>query len=348
MQKEHITICYILIDDSDLRYTKLLLISLSSLRFRNPEIPVCIFTDDATVRFWSSEYKMQMKKYGTEIKEINVPASYSPMERSRYIKTSLRNYITGNILFLDTDTVIADTFSFNELKSDIMFTHDVNYDPSVHGKVPGGLSYDLAGHRELAKKHGYPFDETEEYFNGGVFFARDNETTRLFFERWHKEWEKGRANGLAKDQPSLNYINQELGNVISPLSDSWNVQVYFPYSLRYIGTAKVIHYLVSIDEEGPFMLSRHKIMELDVNDGLIQTIIRNPKESFVPFTITTLSSEQISVTQSYVFHTIVSLYHNHRFIFRCINFPCSIKQRFVHAWTGMKKSLHADKSIKTL
>ena len=336
MKQEQVTVCYVLTDDSSLRYTKQLMISLSSLRFRNPEIPVCIFSDDATVRVWPLKYKEQLEMFGAEVRVIRIPDTYSPMEKSRYIKTSLRKYTAGSILYLDTDTVIADTFTNDELIGDIMFVHDANYDPAVHGNIPGGLLYDLDGHRVLAKKYGYPYNESDEYFNGGVFFVRDNKNTHLFFEKWHEEWERGRANGIAKDQPPLNYINQKLGKMISPLPDSWNVQVYFAYSLRYISTAKVIHYLASISEEGVFMLSRKKIMELEPDDELIQEIIRNPKESFIPFKLTTLSPEQISVTYSNIFKTTVSLYRDHRRLFRGINFLFSLPNRLVRTWNKNK------------
>lgn len=343
MKQEQITVCYIVIDDSSLRYSKMLMISLSSLRLRNPEIPVCIFTDDSTVHTWSSKYKVQLDDLDAEVRTISIPDSYSPMERSRYIKTSLRSHILGDILFLDTDTVISDTFAIYELKNELMFVRDMNYNPTVHGKIPGGLSYDLGGHRELAKQIGYSFCETDDYYNGGVFFARDNNHTRLFFRRWHEEWEKCRANGLAKDQPSLNFINQELDKMITPLSDLWNVQIYCPYSLRYISAAKVIHYLVSIEEDRAFMLSRHEIMELDLHDEIIQAIIRNPKDSFVPFHITTMSREQISVTKSYAFHAISALYYNHRFVFRCINYLCSLPCRIISKMGKNKAGNKRDK-----
>lgn len=336
MKQEPVTVCYVLTDDSFLLYTKQLIISLSSLRYRHPEISVCIFTDDSTARVWPVKYKKQFDKFRAEVTVIHIPDSYSPVEKSRFLKTSLRKYIIGSILYLDTDTVIADTLALDELTDDIMFAHDVNYDPAVNGKIPGGLMYDLDGHRELARKHGYPFNETNEYFNGGVFWVKDNKNTRYFFEKWHEEWEKGRSNGLIKDQPSLNYINQELGRIISPLADEWNVQVYFANSLRYIGSAKVIHYLVSIKEEGVFMPARHEIMELEPDDKLIQAIIRNPKESFVPFTLTTLSPEQISVTYSNIFRDTVSLYRDHRFAFRCINYLFSLKYRLAGVWKRIK------------
>lgn len=336
MKQEPVTVCYVLTDDSFLRYTKQLLISLSSLRFRNPEVFVCIFTDDSTARVWPVKYKRQFEKLRAEVSIIHIPDSYSPMEKSRYLKTSLRKYITGSILYLDTDTVIADTFTLDELTGDIMFAHDANYDPAVNGKIPGGLVYDLDGHRELAREYGYPFNETDEYFNGGVFWVKDNKNTRFFFEKWHEEWEKGRSKGLAKDQPSLNYINQEMGRIISPLEDTWNVQIHFANSLRFISSAKVIHYLVSIREEGVFMPARHEIMELEPEDELIQAIIRNPKESFVPFRLTTLSPEQISVTYSSIFRTAVSLYRDHRFAFRCINYLFSIKYRLAGVWNKTK------------
>ncbi len=332
MKQDQITVCYIVIDDSSLRYSKLLMISLSSLRLRNPEIPVCIFTDECTVHAWPATYRAQLDDLDAEVKTICIPDSYSPVERSRYIKTSLRSYISGDILFIDTDTVIADTFTYDELDSDLMLVRDMNYDPATQGKIPGGLSYDLDGHRELAKQAGYPFHETDDYFNGGVFFARDNNHTRLFFERWHEEWEKCRTGGLVKDQPSLNFVNQQFGKMITPLSDSWNVQVYCPYSLRYVGTAKVLHYWVSIEEDRAFMLSRREIMELDLHDETMKAIINSPKESFVPFQLTTLSREQISVTKSYAFQTIFALYHNFRFVFRCINYMCSLPSRIIRKW----------------
>ena len=101
------TAVYILISNGDDLFYEQLLVSLYSLRMHNPELNVVVLADEKTERTLHGK-RSKIRELANEIKVVAVPEEYNPKARSRYIKTTFRNYLSGNLLFIDTDTVITD------------------------------------------------------------------------------------------------------------------------------------------------------------------------------------------------------------------------------------------------
>jgi hypothetical protein len=159
---------------------------------------------------------------------VPIPNGYSSTQRSRYLKTSLREIISGDFIFLDTDTVIAGPLG--EVDS---FQCDIAAVWESHNG-------------EIFKKQTEPNDWEKLFsvkqFNTGVLYVKDTATTHLFFQQWHENWKYCVSRGCHFDQPGFRKAYAESGIEIEQMSGIWNCQVTRATSAPFIDDAKVLHY----------------------------------------------------------------------------------------------------------
>lgn len=106
------TVCYVLTDDARLAYYDELLISLSSLRGQRDDGPVLILTDEATAAELERQGRRDHRALMAQERVVATPREYSQKERSRFIKTSMREHVEGDLFFLDTDTVFPSPWTW--------------------------------------------------------------------------------------------------------------------------------------------------------------------------------------------------------------------------------------------
>lgn len=97
---------YVLTCAAEAYYIEQALMSIYTARHYNPEAQIILITDDLTDGLLCGT-RGQLLRYITE--KVVVPfedASLSMMYRSRWLKTSVRGLISGDFLFIDTDTII--------------------------------------------------------------------------------------------------------------------------------------------------------------------------------------------------------------------------------------------------
>ena len=117
-------VVYVLVDNENLKFTNELMISLMSLRNKMPQIKISVITDKNTYKILENK-KHPIFKY-SDIKGIEISNEYSQKEKSRFLKTSLRRYIKGDFLFVDTDTVVCSKFPEAISDADIAMVLDYN------------------------------------------------------------------------------------------------------------------------------------------------------------------------------------------------------------------------------
>lgn len=221
-------IVYVVVSSEKDVFLEELWVSIWSLRKYNPEAIVKVLVDESTgVRI----KRHPIKELITEIVVVPTPNDYTPMQKSRVIKTSIRNIVDGDYLYIDTDTVIC--HKLDEIDS---IEADVANVPDAH------LTY---------KKHLYNADkrvfqifkedisDAEYYFNGGVSFVKDNSLTRELYRKWNDNWEYSRNKGDNADQPALAVANKQMGYIIKPLPDKFNCQLGL--SAKYLHEAYIVH-----------------------------------------------------------------------------------------------------------
>jgi hypothetical protein len=200
------------------------------------------------------------------------------MERSRWLKTSVRNLVHGDLLFIDCDTLI--TCSLNEIENfeidfgAVLDSHMLLTEShiDIYNKV-----YNTANILE------WDISKGNKYFNSGVIYVKDTKKNRLFFEKWHSEWLKGMSKGISIDQPSLAKVNIQMNYQITEIEGIWNSLVYT--QSEFVKDAKILHFWSFRNMS--YVFSKH-FLEKVRNEGVkgnefIQYSILHPHETYLPF-----------------------------------------------------------------
>lgn len=258
---KNLKIVYVVVGNND-TYLHQLIISIASLHYFNPQGRVLCVTDLATSVEIRQNYKELIFDVA-EIREVDIPQCFStPMTQSRYIKTNLRNFIDGDFLFLDTDTIICGSLEpFTQLECDLGMVYDFHL-PMVK------LYPNYAGYQELFCTVGWEDINVEmPYFNSGVIFCRDTEENRHFFLEWHNTWKEFLEKGIAFDQVSLNYINQKQ-NQISELPGHFHCQIE-GNGLKYFNRALIVHYYNVLGSENKKSLLHNSIIRTAIIEDIL-------------------------------------------------------------------------------
>lgn len=223
--------------------------SVYSLRLYHPDAEVIVLMDDKT-KVSLSGWRTLLYKYVTEIKEIPCPREYTPKERSRYLKTTVREHVTGVFLFIDCDTIITDSLSGVEA-----IDGDIAMVPDTHCHYFDYPFYEYMNN-VLHQLYDTDVSQDEYYFNSGVMFVRDTSLAHRFFKNWNERWEESRKKGICTDQQALFKVNHDIGNVIKQLPGAYNCQIGL--SVQYLYDAKIMHYfnaqMVSKSDMSPFFM----------------------------------------------------------------------------------------------
>lgn len=226
-------IVYTLVSSDNDLYLEELWASLFSLRIFHPKAIVKVLVDRPTAE--RIHQRPNMEKMITELVTVNVPDYYSPKERSRQIKTTVRNIVDGPYLFVDTDTIICKPLdAIDHLTDDIIAVPDGHlplcqhaFKDSVYSSVQKIFNEDIA--------------DCSYWFNSGVMYVADNERTRDFYKRWNENWTYSAFQKKnSQDQPALVKTDKEFGYIIKKLPDIYNCQVAL--SLKYYADAAIVHY----------------------------------------------------------------------------------------------------------
>jgi len=224
-------IVYVLVSEEADYYYEMLLLSLYSLRIYHPKDIVEIVMDDTT--YWRLvEKKAPVLDDVTPI-VVSIPSEYTQMQRSRYLKTRLRQIVKGDFLFLDGDTLICDSLKdIDKTNADIAMVPDGN-------RI---LRHNDINQIELCEKSGFGSLDCEPYYNSGVVFCRDCHSTDKLYESWHYYWRQAVQNGVSNDQPALCQANSNLDYPIQELNGIWNYQLLDSSAKRFSKHSKILHY----------------------------------------------------------------------------------------------------------
>lgn len=265
--------------DDDL-YKEQCLLSIFSLRQHNKDVKIVVLTDDFTKASLVSKTS-EIFVYADEIRVIATPADYSPVERSRFIKTQIRKYVEGDFLFLDCDTIITGPLDDIEKQGG-----DVAVVTDFHGSFQDYPFRDYIID-EMQRIYSLDVSDVPLYFNSGAIYCKDTPLAHKFFEKWHEMWTySDREKGNFKDQPAMMAADKLLGGVITEMDGIWNCQV--PSSIKYLSNAKVLHFFnaryFNYTDYIPFL--EKGFYQKVKNEGLtaeIKYMVLHPLEQFVQY-----------------------------------------------------------------
>ncbi len=236
-------VLYVLVSNQEDVFLEQTYISIYSLRKHNPSVHVTILIDDVTDESLCG-VRANILKLIDEKVVVNLDRKLTNKYKSRVLKTNMRNYVDGDFLYIDSDTIIlSDLSEADTINESIAAVFELNR--SIKDN-PGWKSA-----AEPLERIGGHLDEKDDYYNSGIILAKDNEMIRDFFQSWYSTWIEGTKVNVFFDQPALGVVNQKYGNIIKQLSNDWNCQGR--YGVRFYRTAKIFHYLFDATFDHPLM-----------------------------------------------------------------------------------------------
>lgn len=234
-------VVYVLISNENDIYLEQTLLSIYSLKQIHPESKISILTDIQTKEYICNKKEI-LSILDIEIIEVNVPENLTNLQKSRFIKTSIRSYIKGSFLFIDGDTFILDNLNeIDNIDADFAAVPDKHVSFSEH-------SWRLLITNSFKKIGLTNYDKLNYYINSGVMFVKDDDLTHKIFKEWHSNWLKSSKIGINSDQPSLAKAIIDNNLQVHILNGNWNCQIT-ENGLKWLKEAKIIHYFASMGKE---------------------------------------------------------------------------------------------------
>lgn len=256
-------IVYSIVSNKEDIYLEQLFVSLTSLRLHNPHDYVAVLMDENTKRSLTGS-RAKIHSLVTEIIIVDTPKEYTNQQKSRFLKTSVREHIVGDYLFIDCDTIIADKLDgiddFRDQIQAIGGVYDNHLGKGHTRKNPKTL--------QRAKLCGYNYweDVAEGYINSGVLYVKDNELSHAFYKQWHQNWLYTTSHGVSVDQLAMAHANREQNWIIQQLPPIWHCQV-ISRGMPYLFNAKIIHYF-NVWKQGDSNSSQYFFVRQDVYDKI--------------------------------------------------------------------------------
>lgn len=251
--------------DKDI-YLEQAMLSIYSLRKLHPDANIVLVTDDVTEDTLVGNRATINNMIDEKIVVEREP-SFSGKESAYFIKTNLRELLSGDFLFIDTDTLIVDRL--DEIDN---CQYEVAAVPDLH--VSFKKHYGYEGYLNLFKILGFELRDNT-YFNSGVMYVKDTPRAHLLYQKW-KESYRSMIKKCFYDQPHLAKADSEV-KVLSEIDGTWNCQIM--WGLKYLPSAKIVHYFASnfigVKGEKPYMLMDSRIFENIKESGLDTSLANN-------------------------------------------------------------------------
>lgn len=308
-------ILYVLVSKESDFYLEQFFISSFSLKYYNKDVYAILLTDNKTGKYVEDKCKAALA-YIDEVVEIAFPENIDNKIKSRYLKTNARNYVDGDYLFIDTDTIITSSLSaIDECDMLIGAIYDMHCSLIEHPS--------FAEIKYKTTKLGYDIKDSDSYYNSGVMYVKDVPETRAFYKMWHKYYIEGNKYGVFTDQQSLLKSNAEM-SVISTLDGIWNCQII--NDISNLCKAKIIHYFCTGVHDGN-CTPPYKLMSSDVCehvrmsgyqlDSELMHVIENPKCIYnSPLKI--YSGEDLKIVYSLQFYLLTQFCYRYHSAFNFV------------------------------
>jgi hypothetical protein len=316
---------YVLVSNEDDYYLGQALISITSLKMRMPNAFVSLLIDDSTEKALIGK-RRNILELVNELKVVAIAPQFNKKARSRWLKTSMRQHIEGDFLYIDCDTVICEDLS------------DVE-------NIPGDMCAVLDRHLLISNspKKEYFHDNDKElgfnaswksnkHFNSGVILCKNISVCHSFFNKWHSLWVEGYTK-MVIDQPSFNQVNYNLNNVIKEMEGVWNCQIHTG-GIAFLADAKIIHYFSSIKSKISYTLFDPSILQ-NINlscviDEQLKKCLLYPKRNFYLHTEILTDKKTIEILYSKSFKLLRFFYDWKCFqLFeKLLRFLLSVKKKF--------------------
>lgn len=273
---------YVLSSQVNDYYAEQACVSIYSLKKFNPDSNVILIGDIETIENLKNGREL-VKTLINDIIPVKTPEGFTLLQKSRFIKTSIRQIIPGDFIFIDTDTIILGSLKELEETDCKMGAVTTKDSRDWNRKNPH------KHFREYNEKRGInpDFNHGIDYFyNSGVMLCRDKPEVYKLFDRWHSLWiESSVKYGYHKDQCDLDRANSELENIIKNIDGIYNFAAIYPnVAIEDIKNCKIFHYFVSSNKLKNLKIKDFAFLERLKRNGLspeIDDMIENIKLEYL-------------------------------------------------------------------
>ena len=311
-------IVYSLVSDSNDHFLEQLLISTYSVKLHNKEARTVLVIDEDSDKELTAE-RLKALVYVDEKIVVKTP-KLGKKSRSRWLKTSIRQIVKDDYLFIDTDTII--TGDLSEID---------NVDGRISAVLDRHLSLDKNQRGEAivkqCRRSGWnPEKQDYQYFNSGVMLVKECPEAHELYKKWHDIWESSYNRGIDIDQPALGLANRQAGYLIKELDGTWNCQI-LGNGLRFMHDAKILHYYNSdsrtLLHSNPFVFSDGQFQQRVKDTGFqlpeeIKEMIKTPHRQFAE-SYEIIANERLDAFTSQVTAFIMRGYKQKDFAYRLLN-----------------------------
>lgn len=233
-------IVYCIVSNEEDIYLEQAWVSIYTLRKYNPDADVILLVDKGTETTLTGK-RAGIRELVTEVVAVDAPDGYNAMQRSRYLKTNFRQFITGDLLFIDADTVIGGSLAgIDNIDAEIACVPDGHR--SIF-ELHAINAFDYAK-EQISRAFDIQEIDSEFYFNSGVIYVKDTPRMHTFFTEWFEAWKYSAfERKISIDQPALFVVNKKNGYLIKKLSGEYNCQIAF--SLKYFYGGLILHFFTS-------------------------------------------------------------------------------------------------------
>lgn len=259
---------YVLISSDKDFYAEEALVSMYSLKKHNPDGEIILVSDENTLESLKGN-RGRVHDYVDNYITVNPPANLTQVQKSRFLKTSIRRLIEGDFLYMDNDTVV-----YGSLNDIFISTGDICAVLDKHLTDDNQIISNkrIREYCECLGLGNLLTLTVGDYFNGGILYARDSEPAHDFFKKWHDLWLEGSRKGFNYDQPALWYTNYQMNGIITPLEGVYNCQIRCKHSLQYLEDCRILHYFSDLKHYQGFFMQDKKNLQYIRDNGLDRKI----------------------------------------------------------------------------
>jgi len=221
-----------------------------TLKHYTPDAHVIILTDVATDKTIRSDTRKKALEVIDEVIVVDFEQNYTNKEKSRWIKTNMRQLVKGDFIFIDADTIICDNIA--EIDNTKCTAIGAVLDNHCYSKEISSYPIFQDMYVKPMKaifKTNYNYENN--MYNSGVMLVKDTPQSYMFFDKWHQNWLTSQKKGECRDQLSLLKTTQELPNTIQELDGIYNCQIRT--SVQYFISSKILHTFAS-QENSPLSI----------------------------------------------------------------------------------------------
>ena len=279
---------YVLTCASEGCFIEQALLAIWSARYHNPSAHIILVVDDKTDGL-ISDGRDEVLKFISEKIVVPFDDDKTMVYRSRWIKTSVRELVEGDFLFVDCDTIT--TRSLEEVDSLGCMMGAV---PDSHLAVHEFGKALMKSSKVKVAPVGINLETEEYYFSSGVLYVKDTPETHALYDRWHSIWKEGVQKGVNIDQPSLAKANIEAGHLIERIDDRFNCVMYTQPD--FAKDASILHFTAF---RNPSWLFSKRVLSIIREEGIkdwIVPFILDPVSTYIPFryTISRMSCKDLT------------------------------------------------------